>query len=244
MTCLLIVGIIVLYLYYHIVVKSFLPEEDTMEKRLSRVEREKIQIERTILQHAEDLFKQGGYENTTMGMLAKSCEYTTRTIYRYFSCKEDLYFAVLLKGHIGLLETAKTIAQSDYTGKEKIMLGIQAFRDFHAESGYLFDLMSQIKAIRSKKQPDELPFYQRYEDCAVAIHREFVSFYTLAHEDKSIRTDVDASMFGFSSIFVLNGFFHMLSMTGDRFTRHFSLDMEQFIEFTLKLLLELLDGDK
>jgi len=215
-----------------------------MEKRLSRQEREKIEIERTILQHAEDLFKLNGYENTTMGMLAKSCEYTTRTIYRYFSCKEDLYFAVLLKGHIGLLETAKTIAQSDNTSKEKIMLGIQAFRDFHAESGYLFDLMSQIKAIRSKKQPDELPFYQRYEDCAVAIHKEFVSFFSLAHEDKSIRTDVDASMFGFSSIFVLNGFFHMLSMTGDRFTRHFSLDTEQFIEFTLKLLFELLDGDR
>ena len=215
-----------------------------MEKRLSRVAREKIQIERTILQHAEDLFKQGGYESTTMGMLAKSCEYTTRTIYRYFSCKEDLYFAVLLKGHIGLLETIKTIAQSDHTGREKIILGLQAYRDFHAESGYLFDLMSQIKAVRSQKQPDELPFYQKYEDCAVAIHREFVSFYNLAHEDKSIRTDVDASMFGFSSIFVLNGFFHMLSMTGDRFARYFSLDTEQFIEFTLKLLLELLDGDK
>jgi len=31
---------------------------------------------------------------------------------------------------------------------------------------------------------------------------------------------------------------------GDRFTRHFSLDTEQFIEFTLKLLFELLDGDR
>jgi len=215
-----------------------------MEKRLSRVEREKAEIERTILQHAEDLFKLNGYESTTMDMLAKSCEYTARTIYRYFSCKEDLYFAVLLKGHVELLETVKTIAQSGNTGKEKIMLGIQTYRDFHAKSGYLFDLMSQIKAIRSNKQPDELPFYQKYEDCAVAIHKEFISFFDLAHDDKSIRTDVDATMLGFSSIFVLNGFFHMLSMTGDRFTRYFSLDTEQFIEFTLKLLLELLDGDK
>jgi len=215
-----------------------------MEKQLSRQEREKLETERTFLQHAEDLFKLYGYENTTMDMMAKSCEYTKRTVYRYFTCKEDLYFAVLLKGHLRLLEEVERIAQSNNTGKEKIVSTIRVFREFHAEAGYLFELMSQIKAIRSQKHPDELPYYKKYEECAGAIHQAIISFFLLAHEDKTIRTDLDASMFGFSSIFVFNGFFHMLSMTGESFTRYFSLDTEQFIDFTMKLLLELLDGDK
>src|SRR5690348_11584590 len=126
-----------------------------MDKPLSRHEREKIEIERTILQHAEDLFYLHGYESTTMDMLAKSCEYTKRTIYRYFTCKEDLYFAVLLKGHIPLLEEVKKLTQCDGTGKEKIVLSMDLFRKFNSESSGLFDLMTQIKAIRSKKQPDE-----------------------------------------------------------------------------------------
>lgn len=215
-----------------------------MEKRLSRQEREKIEIERTILQHAEDLFRQNGYEKTTMDLLATSCEYTKRTIYRYFTCKEDLYFAVLLKGHIKLLENVKAISKGDNAGKEKIISAVQAFRDFYIESGYLFDLMSQIKAIRSQKQQDELPYYQRYADCAGAIHKEIVSFFLLAHDDKSVRIDVDAALLGYSTIFITNGFFHMLSLTGDSFTRFFSLDIEHFIDFSIKLLLKLLDGEE
>ncbi len=215
-----------------------------MDMQLSRQEREKIEIERTILQHAKDLFRLNGYEKTTMDMLSKSCEYTKRTIYRYFTCKEDLYFAVLLNGHRSLLENVKNIAQSENTGKEKIKSVVQAFRDFFTESGYLFDLMSQIKGIRSQKLPDELPFYQKYEECAGEIHREAISIFNLAHDDNTIRTDVDATLLGFSSIFITNGFFHMLRMTGDSFTQYFSLDIEQFIDFTLKLLLEVLEGDK
>ena len=128
-----------------------------MEKRLSRQEREKIGIERTILQHAEDLFRINGYENTTMGMLAKSCEYTTRTIYRYFSCKEDLYFAVLLKGHIVLLETVNNIAQSENSAKEKITIRLYPQHDF---------FFSRIVTLRDgfcRLQQPDMPLQQNRE---------------------------------------------------------------------------------
>ncbi len=52
----------------------------------------------------ENLFSINGYTNTSMDALAERCEYTKRGIYRYFVCKEDLYYAVLLKGHSGLLQ--------------------------------------------------------------------------------------------------------------------------------------------
>ncbi|HEX2944671.1 MAG TPA: TetR/AcrR family transcriptional regulator [Clostridia bacterium] len=215
-----------------------------MEKQLSRQEREKIGIENTILQHAEKLFSSNGYGNTSMDILADNCEYTKRTIYRYFTCKEDLYFAVLLRGHIRLLENIREKIQCGNTGYEKIRLAYGAFFDFYKNSGSLFDLMSEIRSTKSKKDLHTLPYYIKYADCIRTIYKEIMTLFEMAACDQSIRTDVEAAQLGFSSIFLLNGFIHMLSLCGDSFMDFFSLDKEQFIALTENLLFQLVSGEK
>jgi len=214
-----------------------------MEKQISRQEREKIEIEKAILQHAENLFSLNGYINTSMDALAESCEYTKRTIYRYFVCKEDLYFAALLKGHSRLLENIRERIKCGNTGYEKIKLTYDAFFDFYKNSGYLFDLMSEIKSTKTKKDLSVLPYYMKYTDCIRTIYKEVISLFETASCDHSIRTDVGAAELGFSSIFLLNGFIHMLSLCGDSFIDFFSLDKEQFIAFTETLLFQIINGE-
>jgi AcrR family transcriptional regulator len=215
-----------------------------MEKQLSRQEREKIEIEKTILDHAERLFYLNGYGNTSMDALAESCEYTKRTIYRYFTCKEDLYFAVLLKGHIRFKENIREKIQCGNTGYEKIRLAYDAFLDFYKNSSPLFDVMSEIKTIKLKKDYYELPYYKKYSDCVKTIYKEVISLYEMASCDKTIRTDVDAAQLGFSIAFLLNGFIHMLNLCGDSFMEFFSLDKEQFMSFIENLLFQLMSGEK
>lgn len=209
-----------------------------MEKQLSRQEREKIEIEKTILQNAENLFSINGYKNTSMDALAESCEYTKRTIYRYFACKEDLYYAVLLKGHSELLENIQEKVKYGDTGYEKIKLVYNAFFDFYKNSNSLFDLMSEIKTTKSKNDLNTLPYYMKYADCIRTIYREVISLFEMASCDHSIRADIEASQLGFSTIFLLNGFIHMLSLCGDSFMEFFSLDKEQFITLTENLIFQ------
>lgn len=215
-----------------------------MEKQLSRQEREKIEIEKTILHHAENLFSRNGYGNTSMDVLSESCEYTKRTIYRYFTCKEDLYFAVLLRGHTRLLENIRDKIQCSNTGYEKIRLAYDAFFDLYKNSSSLFDMMSEIKSTKLKKNLHALPYYKKYADCIRTIYKEVISLFKIASYDKSIRTDVEAAQLGFSTAFLLNGFIHMLSLCGDSFMEFFSLDKEQFIAFTENLLFQLISGEK
>ncbi len=215
-----------------------------MEKMLSRQEREKIEIENTILQHAENLFSLNGYGNTSMDMLAKNCEYTKRTIYRYFTSKEDLYFAVLLRGHMRLLENIRVEIQCGNTGYEKISLVYDVFFEFYKNSGSLFDMMSEIKSATLRKDLYTLPYYVKYADCIKTIYQEVISLFQMASYDKSIRNDVDATQLGFSMAFLLNGFIHMLSLCEDSFMAFFSLDKEKFIGFTQNLLLGIMSGEK
>ncbi len=54
-----------------------------------------------------------------MNELAKEVEYTKRTIYKYFSCKEDLFFAVVLRGYKRLWDNVKIEVQKAKQGLKK-----------------------------------------------------------------------------------------------------------------------------
>ena len=212
-----------------------------MEKKLSRQERERLQLIQTVTQHAEDLFRQNGYESTTLDALAESSEYTKRTIYRYFVSKEDLYFAVMLKDHTQLLSAIRAEIEKGRTGQEKITMAYRASLDFYNENGWLFDLAAQMASIKMKKDPAELPYYEQYSACVELIHKEIVALFVMAHDDKSIRTDIDPQRLGFSSTFILNGLFHMLRLYSGMFAPGSYPDEEQFIEETLRFLYKALE---
>ncbi len=210
-----------------------------MEEKLTRHEREMMHNRQTILQTAIDLFMKQGYENTAMDEISKVSEYTKRTVYRYFPSKEDLYFAVLYESHKVLLEDMAKRICSPKIGIEKIKVACGCFYDFYKNNRPIFDMMGQMKAIRSKKDTENLPNFQRYTDCVVQIHKLVIDVFSMAHDDKTIRTDINAKELGFSAIFVLEGFLHMLNLMGDRFTMNFGLDEEKFAETTMTLIFQI-----
>ena len=213
-----------------------------MEKKMSRQERERLQLIQTVTGHAEELFRQNGYENTTLDALAMRSEYTKRTIYRYFVSKEDLYFAVMLKGHQALLESIRAETQNGRTGQEKITLAYKASYEFFDGNGWLIDLIAQMKSIISRRDPGELPYYGKYAACVELIHKEIVDLFVQANSDKSIRTDIDPRRLGVSSTFILSGLFHMLRLYGDIFARQSYYEKEQFMSSTFEFLCRALEG--
>lgn len=60
-----------------------------------------------IVDAAERLFFSKGYENTSMDEVAKEAEFSKRTVYVYFSGKEQIYFEIMIRGYrllIGMIE--------------------------------------------------------------------------------------------------------------------------------------------
>ena len=207
-----------------------------MDAKLSRQERERMQLIRTVTWSAEELFRRVGYENATLDALAESSEYTKRTIYRYFVCKEDLYYAVMLKGHRALLDAIRAETAGGLSGHDKIQLAYKASYDYFAENGWLLDLIAQTKSIESRRDTGDLPYYKEYADCVSQLHGEIVGMFVAAHDDKSIRTDVDPRRLGVSSTFILNGLFHMLRLYGGFFTGQISDDKDELVDFTISFL--------
>ncbi|WP_245954340.1 TetR/AcrR family transcriptional regulator [Paenibacillus flagellatus] len=52
-----------------------------------------------IIDAAEKLFFDKGYDSTTIDDVAKTAEFSKRTVYVYFNSKEQLYFEIMLRGY-------------------------------------------------------------------------------------------------------------------------------------------------
>lgn len=69
-----------------------------------RKRREKESNRKDIIDAAERVFFSKGYENASMDEVAKEAEFSKRTVYVYFSSKEQLYFEVMIRGYHLLIE--------------------------------------------------------------------------------------------------------------------------------------------
>ena len=207
---------------------------------MTRQERERLQLISTVTQHAEDLFRQNGYESTTLDALAESSEYTKKTIYRYFACKEDLYFAVMLKGHTELLDAIRQASQSGGDGNQRIMAAYSASYEFFCANEWLYDLIAQMGSIRQKKDPEDLPYYGKYTGRLEQIYDEITALFTAAGADGSIRRDLDTQQAGLLSAFILNGLFHMIRLYGGLFHTSLPGSRETLIGSAFRWLTEAL----
>jgi AcrR family transcriptional regulator len=102
---------------------------------------EQQQRSNRIVDKAQAVFFENGYENTTLPAIADAAGYNKRTLYLYFRDKEEIFLAVVLRGLIQLRATlAKAIdkAGSDDSGLQHMA---RAFFDFSVHSPEFLDLI-------------------------------------------------------------------------------------------------------
>ncbi|MEX0602282.1 MAG: helix-turn-helix domain-containing protein, partial [Bacteroidota bacterium] len=81
-----------------------IPERKEREKELRREE---------ILKAAQAIFFEKGLQNATMEEIAEAAELSKGTLYLYYSSKEDLYLAVMIRGMEILYEMfAKSVSNA------------------------------------------------------------------------------------------------------------------------------------
>jgi len=76
-----------------------------------RQEREREAVGRAILEAARDLFVSEGYANVSMRKIADRIEYSPAAIYRYFSSKDDIFFALAEEGFHLMEDRARSLSE-------------------------------------------------------------------------------------------------------------------------------------
>ena len=120
-----------------------------------RKQREKEELEQLIMSTAARLFRENGFEKTSIRSIAKEIEYSPGTIYLYFKDKDELFYKMSVKA-FEVFFTYLTQVMTIKDPMERLhKLGIQYVK-FAMENPAYYDLMFILKApIRSISEYSE-----------------------------------------------------------------------------------------
>lgn len=203
-----------------------------MEKNLSKRESNKAQKKETFLSAAEKLFIQKGFENTSIDEVAKEAGLTKRTLYQYFVNKEDLFYAVALKGVKQLLTAYEGAMKKGNTTLEKISLGNKAYLKFYEDNIGMFRLINYTPANRQNSELS--PHFKEIMVLDGVRMKYFMDFMIEGKKDGSIRPGLDmkkAIFFAFYSAFSL---LYTVSSTGVLWEA-LDFDEHEFLEFSFDM---------
>jgi AcrR family transcriptional regulator len=202
-----------------------------VDKNLRR-ETEKELYKNQMIDAAERVFYQNGFENSSMNEIAKESNFTKRTLYKYFASKDDLLFAVLNKGFLQFLTFMKAEISRAERGFDQFHAAIFAYYQFYKNYPETLQLLRYI----SQSQAEASDSAQRFVDLKKDIMLEVIRTIETGQRDGSIRADLDARQTTYSITFVLMGFLNELSVSGTTFSEHFALNENDFVMNTFDLL--------
>jgi TetR/AcrR family transcriptional regulator len=96
----------------------------------SRKEREKEQRRKDIIDSAENLFFERGYDNVSMKDISNEVELSKATLYLYFENKEELFFAIVLRGTRILNAMIREAVEKVENGIEQVTAFRNAYHEF------------------------------------------------------------------------------------------------------------------
>ncbi|MEZ0609745.1 TetR/AcrR family transcriptional regulator [Fibrella sp. WM1] len=112
---------------------------------VERKEREKEEMRRRIIDAAQHLYVQNGYEKLSLRAIADEIEYSPATIYLYFKDKSEVIYAVHQQAFAKLMTEFRSILVITDPFEKLIAMGKQYTR-FAIENPELFDVMFIITA--------------------------------------------------------------------------------------------------
>lgn len=119
-----------------------------------RRQREREMKKNDILDAAQRLFFRKGYENTSMDEVAKEAEYSKRTVYIYFSGKEQIYFEIMIRGYRLLIRMMEESLpeQKPRDAVEKLRCIFLTFFRFSKEHSEYFKAILEYEAKGPQEQ--------------------------------------------------------------------------------------------
>lgn len=151
-----------------------------------RREEEKERRRAEIVDAAERLYAELGWDAVTMERVAKSARLSRALIYVYFQDKSDLLLAIAERALAELRERFIAAAASQTSGLDKVQSIGRAYVLFQQEMPYRFDACSRFHAHQAAGQPTD-------DACAAAgdaVIAVIVEALMQGQADGSIRKDI------------------------------------------------------
>jgi AcrR family transcriptional regulator len=209
-----------------------------MENIQSKRESNKAQKKALFLDAAERLFVQNGFDNTSIDDVAKEAGLTKRTLYQYFNSKEDLFYAVALKGAKLLTAAYEEGLGQGANTLEKIRLGNKVYLQFYKEYLGLFRILNYKPS--NQQNTDASPNYRELQTIDGIRMMHFANLVSEGKTDGSINTSLDMKKAVYFAFFTAFSLLYTVSTADKSMWAMLGLDENEFLQFSFDLLADAL----
>ncbi|NOX89638.1 MAG: TetR/AcrR family transcriptional regulator [Calditrichaeota bacterium] len=201
-----------------------------------RKEREKERRRQEIISAAEHVFFRNGFEKTTMEMIAEQAELSKATLYLYFKSKEELYFAIHLRGEAILLEMMENAVNRAPSTEEKILSLLKTIADFKKRYPDYFEVIEYFHINRALLKSG----FEKIEESFKRERKNLKRWSDLIEQGKReglVREDLDPV----KSIIVIwlqfTGFLQRFYLICDELKSEFGVEEDELLEEAYKLIM-------
>lgn len=188
----------------------------TLTKTPSKKEMRQKRTVRQIIDATEILFREKGFEQTTMDDIADRALFSKTTIYKYFNRKEDLYLALAIRAYRKLLQMLSEELDGEQSGLEQaISVGKTYFKFAQKYPIYRksFDLSENVEIYNLdpiiKRKPSRLHLSESLIDELRQLQQNFMKFWVniiaLGQKDGSITPKYPPHLIAFSLATITTG---------------------------------------
>jgi AcrR family transcriptional regulator len=209
------------------------------ERRQEEKDRRRIEI----IEAAEDLYRELGWDAVTMDSVAKRARLSRALVYVYFKDKRDLHFAIAIRAMETLRERFDEASARAKTGIEKAVAIGRAYMAYGQEFPHYFDACARIEL----HAPDAGATSPQEEACMAAghsVHEVVVEAIAVGQRDGTIRPDLgDLNV----TSRVLWGFTHgliQIAITKAQPLAQVGISVPQLTQHALTMIQEMLAGPK
>ena len=166
---------------------------------LSRKQREIFEREELILDAAQSMLHQHGYNHLTMDRIAETVEYSKGTIYNHFASKEDLVCSLCCRFITNLIDVFERAYQYNGSTRERysaIGIGYSLYHQLHPLDSQNIQTLKN-NAVREKVSEDKLCEMESLEQKITKISRSIVQdAIDCGDLDKKYQDHVNTIVFG------------------------------------------------
>ncbi len=199
-----------------------------------RKEREKEQRRKDIIDAAERIFFTRGFGNSTMDEVAAEAELSKGTLYLYFKSRDDLQFAIFMRGSDILMRMMNENLSADKDGYNNLLALAMAFIRFSREYPDYFDLFMHYESSRMNAlniDQDRIQLYLKEQSPLALVSQQVLR----GIEDGSLRNDLSPEIFSATLWSQMLGVLIVLNSKADLY-EIFDLKAEKILQAHLELV--------
>jgi len=214
-----------------------------MNDKKNNNKKKKEKKKNLIMDAAEKLFIQKGYQDTTMTEIAKKAKLAKGTLYLYFSSKKDLYFTSVERA----LQTLKDMIIEGISicksGFEKVVSMGKTYVNFSVDYENYYKLILDYETQETKFDESDPHVKKAYEK-SEEIFNLPVSSIEEGKNDGTIDSNLDTKKIAIVLWAEITGLVQQVSLRKDLYKKWTGLDANQIFEYYIEVTQRMLSAPK